>query len=125
MDLLIQTGFESIMHMFGGHLITEHMLKCDFDYWGLSFGTVFNHYRSLHMNAVPQLKLPMKPDLQGKKLISTDEATDNFDTPLWCGPFISKTETPCKNQEKRFLASRLTHCLFIVTLQVNVGPLQR
>ncbi|KAI8334209.1 hypothetical protein BC941DRAFT_100947 [Chlamydoabsidia padenii] len=93
-DLLIQTGFGSIMQMFGGHLITETMLKQDYAYWGLSFGTVFDHYRSLSMDATPELKLPILPDPKGKKLISNDKSNNSnnqIDTPIWSGPLISKT----------------------------------
>ncbi|CAO3593177.1 unnamed protein product [Absidia cylindrospora] len=91
MDTFICSGFDAIMQMFGGHLINESLLEYDYEHFGLSFGTLFNHYRNKLMDPVPELKLPMVRCQQGKKLEPPDDNNDNkTDTPTWSGHLISR-----------------------------------
>ncbi|ORZ15210.1 hypothetical protein BCR42DRAFT_416627 [Absidia repens] len=92
MDTFIRTGFDAIMQMFGGHLIDESLLEYDYEHFGLSFGTLFNHYRNKLMDPVPELKLPMVRCQQGKKMVPHDDNNDNkkADSPDWSGHLISR-----------------------------------
>ncbi|KAI8077673.1 uncharacterized protein BX664DRAFT_362469 [Halteromyces radiatus] len=110
-DRFIQQGFESIMEMFGGHLIQEPMLQYDYDYFGLSFATVFDHYRCRHMDAPPQLKLSMTHLQQQKKLTNVPENISKLDTPVWSGPLISNLEKleQCQIHAYRMNRQKLNH----------------
>ncbi|CAO3639642.1 unnamed protein product [Cunninghamella echinulata] len=80
----IQKGFNSVMQMFGGCLIPETMLKIDYSRYGLSFATLFEHYRYQYMDANPTLNLS-KPT---KKEASSSSDIDNSDIPIWIGDIL-------------------------------------
>lgn len=100
MDTFIQTGFDAIMQMFGGYVISETLLEYDYEHFGLSFGTLFEHYRKKLMDPVPELKLPMVRHQQGKKQTPLEENSNNnnkIDTLAWSGHLVSKTKPQGKN----------------------------
>ncbi|KAI9305947.1 hypothetical protein BJ944DRAFT_239195 [Cunninghamella echinulata] len=81
----IQKGLNSVMQMFGGCLIPETMLKIDYSHYGLSFATLFEHYRYQYMDSNPTLNLS-KPTKKRSSSSSSD--IENLDVPIWAGDIL-------------------------------------
>ncbi|CAO3635523.1 unnamed protein product [Cunninghamella blakesleeana] len=85
----IQKGLNSVMQTFGGCLIPETMLKTDFSHYGISFASLFEHYRFQYMSPNPTLNLS-KP-IRGR-ISSSPSSMINLDVPVWAGDIIFSGE---------------------------------